>query len=370
MHPALQDELLAEADAVGLRLRSCINEILALDPTHSQTSPATAKSIATLLNIDAVIAKRLVKMCRTDLSPKDVCTNAPSPANLRLALQAALKAQTTRAIDPLIQWGIEDAIKKFERLIESAAGPAGPKATLTKLLRDNPGDPNANANNNADNNDHNTKPSLPGILSLTDTNIINTEDNTTIANIFEGNILNDTDMPIARSLLAQPPHAIITRTGTLAESLGELDLNTWTDKGTHALTRTLNDLLAANPNANIYLMPANRDVLSDVQRTKSFFKSLPPTHTPRVHLALAPAHLIDPDSPTDNRDHLRRTTDTLAPLAALIILHDPSTTPGAPSAEQLTPFLQALPPNTPIATPHPTPNSAFSDTIIKQLTQA
>lgn len=349
MHPHLRDELLAEAEAVGLRLRSCVNEILGLDPTHSADTPTTAKAISALLEIDSVIAKRLVKMCRPDLSPMDVCTSAPSPANLRRALDAA----RVRQLDPLSLWAIEDAIKKFERLIESAAGPSGPKSELTKLLRASPPDTSRSSESDS-------IVRLPAHMTIDEGALVCPDARSRVMRIFHGNILHESERAQAAIELSEQPRALLTRSGTLAQSFGELNIQTWTSAGTHALLKACDELLGTHDDAQLFLMPARRDVLSDVQRTKAFFKA---RTDPRLRLALAPAHLMDPDSPRDMRDHLRRIFDTLIPLASVVLIHAPEHTPHAPNAELLLPHLDSLPPHTPIAMPP----GQFGDTIQQQL---
>ena len=333
MHPALIEERKAEAEAVGLRLRACMKELLALD-THE---PPTAPSIGDLLGLDGVVAKRLVKVCRDDLSPVQVLTSAPSVANLRAAIESA----QAKGLDHLAHWAAADAVNKFEKLI-NAASPSGSKSELTKWLR------------SIDDEDRAPAPEDDGArLSITASGDVVASDGAPFAVWFDGNILNPADRERAAALLAAAPHAIVARSGTLAESLGDLHIGTWSAEGVTALGGALRELLDAAPGATVYLAPAPRDVLGDVQRTKNFFRDADPD---RVKLALNPALLISEDMLDNASDHLRRAAESLAPIAGVVII------PADPSPlnhEAIAPFLRALPPTTALALPE----GAAGDTI-------
>lgn len=118
-----------------------------------------------------------------------------------------------------------------------------------------------------------------------------------------------------------PGERIVVWSGTLADELFGDDPRTWMREG-HAAFRDFCDAAAPTLVARgrtLAFRPHARHVLSDVQGCVNLLRE---RQGQPFEIAVGPADLLLPGMLKDVEDHLRRIIETLAPRAAMFLLHD------------------------------------------------
>jgi hypothetical protein len=118
-----------------------------------------------------------------------------------------------------------------------------------------------------------------------------------------------------------PGDRIVCWSGTLADDLFGDDPRTWMREG-HDAFRAFFDAAAPTLLARqrtLAFRPHARHVLSDVQGCMNLLRE---RDGQPFDIAVGPVDLLTPDMVKDIEDHLRRIIPTLAPRAAMFLLHD------------------------------------------------
>jgi hypothetical protein len=120
----LSNEQLQTAREVGREIHAALHLLLSTFPPDERT----AKALAARLEIDGVVARRIVRAANQGDDPLKLLTRLPSVENLRKTQRAAI----AKGISPTVGPALLDAVDAFAALIETC-GPG--KADLTKRLR-------------------------------------------------------------------------------------------------------------------------------------------------------------------------------------------------------------------------------------------
>lgn len=173
-----------------------------------------------------------------------------------------------------------------------------------RLYRENPGPPATTA-------------SGATILTITPRSSAGPESPAPWAHRWTGNLLELTPATIEQ----MGGGRLIVNSGTLGDDLDALDPHNWMTGGIRALIghlESLNPALRA-ANARLLIEPCSRHILHDAPVAKGFFRE----HSENpIGLALNPTALFEPTMLPFCEDHLQRIAESLAPIAAALILTD------------------------------------------------
>jgi len=272
----MPDAMHAEAEAVGLRLRACVQE--AIERCFGDLP--TARELTDATGIDGVVCKRLVKLLREGPG-QAVLTHAPSVVNLR---DFASVLEKHHGLGSLEAFALRDAAAKFEKLITAFGGSKG---DLTKALRAYEADQNLTMTV--------ARPLVFGTLSE---GVISDEHGAPFAALTELNPLAHQPEDLADTLCAAAVGGrVITWSGTLADELFARDPSVWSGEGMDALGRLCRAIAPKLKAAGVrwLLRPHCRHVLCDTQRTVNFLRSQTSAHSLResIGLALDPCGLLE-----------------------------------------------------------------------------
>lgn len=318
----LKDAMLAEAEAVGLRLRACVHEAL----VRSIGSVPTAHDLGAATGLDGVVSKRIVKLLRDGPGP-DVLTHAPSIANLR---DFASALESRRDLGPLEAFALRDAIRKFEKFIQAFGASKG---ELTRVLRDR---------------DSERRPDAPareprwGILA-DDGRLLDATDHSALASVTDLNPLQEDPEVLADRLESLAVgNTVITWSGSLADELFARDPGAWGGERLDQLGKLCRDLAPQLRRRNLrwLLRPHSRHALCDPQRCVSFLRTQISGSSVRETIGIA----LDPSALLENSmlsgasgggatpdDFVSRAIRVLGPVSDWLLLS--SVKPAAPDAE-------------------------------------
>lgn len=273
----LTDAMLAEAEAVGLRLRACVHEAL----IRSIGSIPTAHDLGVATGLDGVVCKRIAKLLRDGPGP-GVLTHAPSVANLR---DFASTLESRRNLGPLESFALRDAIHKFEKFIQAFGGSKG---ELTRVLRG-----------------RETKASQKPIATeprwavrADDGRLLDASDGSPLAAITELNPLREDPAGVADRLESLAiAGTVITWSGSLAEEPFARDPGAWGGERLDQLGKLCRDLAPELRRRGVrwLLRPHCRHVLCDPQRCVSFLRTQVSGGAVRqaIGIALDPSALLE-----------------------------------------------------------------------------
>jgi hypothetical protein len=130
----LSPELWAEVEAVGLRLRACLGEVVRVGVGDAAPSggAAAANDIASALAIDGVVARKLVKMLSARRGAADVVAQSPKPSQLYIVAERVASRREQLGVSEADAWAFRDAVGKLDKLITAAGGS---KMELTRAIR-------------------------------------------------------------------------------------------------------------------------------------------------------------------------------------------------------------------------------------------
>ncbi|MCA9294074.1 MAG: hypothetical protein KDA20_09700 [Phycisphaerales bacterium] len=297
---ALPTDLREEAEATGLRLAACVRHaietVVGAEPTSHDLSFA--------LNLDGVIAKRIVKMIRPNMTGAEALTKAPSASNLRLFADRCAQAG---ALSPLDLGALRDAIRRFEGLIRRA-GPS--KGALTTMLREGAATSQASV-------------AVRPIMQIRADGAIRSLDDAYAEpwGVWrELNLLaSDADFDV---LLAAEASRIACWSGHPGKGMFERSPESWSAGAMERLCDMCTELAPRLRDAGktLLLRPHARHVLCDAARCASFIRDRARPNNWPIGLALDPAALIEQDMQGDIEDHITRILESLGGLCACVML--------------------------------------------------
>ena len=314
----LRDALFAEAEAVGLRLRACVQETL----VRSIGSVPTAHDLGATTGLDGVVCKRIVKMLRDGPGP-DVLTNAPSVSNLR---DFAGALETRCGLGPLEAFALRDAVRKFEKLIGAFGGSKG---DLTRVLRqrDTPTSQSG------------VTPDLRWAVTADDGRLLDTSDGSALAAMTDINPLQEDPDHLIETLAARAAGGVvITWSGSLADELFARDPGAWGGDRLDQLGKLCRDLAPELRRREVrwLLRPHCRHALCDPQRCVSFLRTQISGGSVReqIGLALDPAALLEQTMLSASygggatpEDFVSRAIRVLSPVSDWLLLSSVRTAP-------------------------------------------
>jgi hypothetical protein len=273
----LKDAMLAEAEAVGLRLRACVREAL----LRSFGTVPTAHDLGSATGLDGVVSKRIVKLLREGPGP-DVLTHAPSVANLR-DFASALESRCD--LGPLESFALRDAIRKFEKFIQAFGGSKG---ELTRVLR-------ARESETAEK-PVSTEPRWA--VPADGGRLLDASDGAPLASVTDLNPLNEDPEALADRLESlATAGTVITWSGSLADELFARDPGAWGGERLDQLGKLCRDLAPELRRRGVrwLLRPHCRHALCDPQRCVSFLRTQISGGAVReaIGIALDPSALLE-----------------------------------------------------------------------------
>jgi len=308
----LRDAMLAEAEAVGLRLRACVQEAL----IRSFDEIPTAHELAMQTGLDGVVCKRVVKLLR-DGPGAIVLTHAPSVSNLR---EFSMALETRMDLGPMESFTLRDAIGKFEKLLQAFGGSKG---DLTKILRST----------------QSGERSVQPVRSLEyavmdDDGRIRAEGGTgeAVARFITLNPLEFDAQTLATRLIgAAEGGTVVTWSGNHADELFARDPSVWTGDGLETLGRLCREVAPALRAAGVrwLLRPHCRHVLCDTQRCVNFLRTQVSGAPVRevIGLALDPVAMLEASMLDSSggagatpADYVGRAIRTLGPASELVFV--------------------------------------------------
>ena len=273
----LTDSMLAEAEAVGLRLRACVHEAL----IRSSGSIPTAHDLGVATGLDGVVCKRIAKLLREGPG-SGVLTHAPSVANLR---DFASTLESRCDLGPLESFALRDAIRKFEKFIQAFGGSKG---ELTRVLRAREVE---TAQKSASTEPRWAVPADGGRL-------LDASDGAPLASVTDLNPLNEDPAALVDRLESLAiAGTVITWSGSLAEELFARDPGAWGGERLDQLGRLCRDLAPELRRRGVrwLLRPHCRHALCDPQRCVSFLRTQVSGGAVReaIGIALDPSALLE-----------------------------------------------------------------------------